>query len=53
MEARALEDSIHSGCVVLLNVAVGGSWGGQKGVDQSIWSQRFEIDYVRVFRLKG
>ena len=32
----------------LLNVAVGGNWGGQKGVDDSIWPQRFEIDYVRV-----
>ena len=38
---------------ILLNVAVGGSWGGQKGVDESIWPQRLEIDYVRVFQLKG
>ena len=33
-------------------VAVGGNWGGQKGVDESIWPQRLEIDYVRVFELK-
>ena len=38
---------------ILLNVAVGGSWGGQKGVDETIWPQRLEIDYVRVFQLKG
>ena len=38
---------------ILLNVAVGGSWGGQKGVDERIWPQRLEIDYVRVFQLKG
>ena len=38
---------------ILLNVAVGGNWGGQKGVDESIWPQRLEIDYVRVFQLKG
>ena len=37
---------------ILLNVAVGGNWGGQKGVDESIWPQRLEIDYVRVFELK-
>jgi licheninase len=37
---------------LLLNVAVGGNWGGQKGVDESIWPQRFEVDYVRVSQLK-
>jgi licheninase len=35
---------------ILLNLAVGGNWGGQKGVDDSIWPQRLEIDYVRVFQ---
>ena len=35
---------------ILLNVAVGGNWGGQQGVDDSIWPQRMEIDYVRVLR---
>jgi beta-glucanase (GH16 family) len=34
---------------VLLNIAVGGTWGGQQGVDDSIWPQRMEVDYVRVF----
>ena len=38
---------------ILLNIAVGGNWGGRKGVDESIWPQRLEIDYVRVFQLKG
>ena len=37
---------------ILLNVAVGGSWGGQKGVDETIWPQRLEIDYVRVSQLQ-
>jgi beta-glucanase (GH16 family) len=36
---------------LLLNLAVGGNWGGQKGVDESIWPQRLEVDYVRVFQL--
>ncbi len=34
---------------LLLNFAVGGSWGGQQGVDESVFPQRFEIDWVRVF----
>ncbi len=33
-----------------LNIAVGGGWGGQKGVDETIFPQRMEIDYVRVFK---
>ncbi|MBB1282766.1 glycoside hydrolase family 16 protein [Flavisolibacter sp. BT320] len=37
---------------ILLNLAVGGNWGGQKGVDDSIFPARFEIDYVRVYRMK-
>lgn len=35
---------------LLLNLAVGGFWGGEKGVDSSIWPQRMEVDYVRVYQ---
>ncbi|HEY7568786.1 MAG TPA: glycoside hydrolase family 16 protein [Gemmatimonadaceae bacterium] len=35
---------------LLLNIAVGGNWGGQKGVDQTIWPQQMVIDYVRVYQ---
>jgi beta-glucanase (GH16 family) len=35
---------------LLLNIAVGGTWGGQKGVDEKIWPQRMEVDYVRVYQ---
>jgi beta-glucanase (GH16 family) len=35
---------------LLLNVAVGGDWGGQKGVDEKIWPVKMEIDYVRVYQ---
>jgi beta-glucanase (GH16 family) len=35
---------------LLLNLAVGGNWGGQKGVDETIWPQRMEVDYVRVYQ---
>ncbi|HEV7332829.1 MAG TPA: glycoside hydrolase family 16 protein [Flavisolibacter sp.] len=37
---------------ILLNLAIGGNWGGQKGVDDTIFPARFEIDYVRVYRMK-
>jgi beta-glucanase (GH16 family) len=35
---------------LLLNLAVGGDWGGAKGIDQDIWPQRMEVDYVRVYQ---
>lgn len=35
---------------VLLNVAVGGNWGGTKGIDESIFPVRMEVDYVRVYQ---
>jgi beta-glucanase (GH16 family) len=35
---------------LLLNIAVGGSWGGQKGIDPSIFPLKMEIDYVRVYQ---
>lgn len=36
---------------LLLNIAVGGSWGGLKGVDPEVFPQSMEVDYVRVYRL--
>lgn len=33
-----------------LNLAIGGSWGGQEGVDKTIFPQSFIIDYVRVYQ---
>ena len=35
---------------LLLNIAIGGSWGGQQGIDDSIFPQQMLVDYVRVFR---
>ena len=37
---------------LILNVAVGGIWGGRKGIDDSIFPQQMVVDYVRVFQLK-
>jgi beta-glucanase (GH16 family) len=32
------------------NIAVGGMFGGVKGVDDSIWPQSMSIDYVRIYQ---
>jgi beta-glucanase (GH16 family) len=34
---------------LILNVALGGNWGGKEGVDPAIWPQRMDVDYVRVY----
>jgi beta-glucanase (GH16 family) len=34
---------------LLLNIAVGGSWGGQQGVDDAIFPLKMVVDYVRVY----
>jgi beta-glucanase (GH16 family) len=35
---------------LLLNVAVGGTWGGAKGIDAAALPSRMEVDYVRVYQ---
>lgn len=35
---------------LIMNIAVGGNWGGKEGIDDSIWPQKMEIDYVRVYQ---
>lgn len=35
---------------LLINLAIGGSWGGQKGIDGSRFPQRYLIDYVRIYQ---
>jgi len=36
---------------LLLNIAVGGDWGGAQGIDDSIWPQKMEVDYVRYYKM--
>ena len=36
---------------LILNVAIGGDWGGRRGVDDAALPARFEIDHVRVYQL--
>ena len=37
---------------LLLNVAVGGNWGGMQGIDDSIFPRSMIVDYVRVYQKK-
>lgn len=35
---------------LILNLAIGGAWGGAKGIDESQFPQKYYIDYVRVYQ---
>lgn len=38
---------------LIINLALGGAWGGRMGVDDSIFPVEFRVDYVRVWRAAG
>lgn len=35
---------------LIINAAIGGSWGGSQGIDNSIFPQKYYIDYVRIYQ---
>ncbi len=35
---------------LILNLAIGGGWGGIKGVDDTIFPATMEVDYVRIYQ---
>ena len=35
---------------LLMNIAIGGNWGGIEGVDDSIFPVQMQVDYVRVYQ---
>jgi len=37
---------------ILLNLAVGGNWGGAQGVDSTAFPATMEIEYVRVYKME-
>ncbi|QNL21595.1 glycoside hydrolase family 16 protein [Hyphobacterium sp. CCMP332] len=37
---------------IILNLAIGGGWGGQQGIDETVSSQKMILDYVRVYGKK-
>jgi beta-glucanase (GH16 family) len=47
-EAWPFTNKMH----LLLNVAVGGNWGGLKGLDDTTLPWKMEIDYVKVYQKK-
>jgi beta-glucanase (GH16 family) len=36
---------------MILNIAVGGNWGGAQGVDNTVFPATMEVDYVKVFKM--
>lgn len=34
---------------LIINLAIGGGWGGKNGIDNTIFPQQFVIDYVRIY----
>jgi len=36
---------------LILNIAVGGNWGGVQGVDDNAFPAKMEVDYVRVYKM--
>jgi len=37
---------------LLLNIAVGGNWGGAQGIDDTVFPRSMVVDYVRVYQYK-
>jgi beta-glucanase (GH16 family) len=37
---------------LILNLAVGGFWGGKFGIDEQIWPQKMEVEFVRVYEFQ-
>ena len=35
---------------LILNIAVGGTWGGQQGIRDGEWETSMLVDYVRVYQ---
>lgn len=36
---------------LILNVAVGGDWGGKHGIDESIFPTQMQVDYIRIYKM--
>ncbi len=50
--ANELEWPFNQPQNIILNLAVGGGWGGAKGVDSTYTNHQFIIDYVRFYEYK-
>jgi len=45
-DAWPFDDAFH----LILNLAIGGTWGGLRGVDPTIFPATMQVEYVRVFQ---
>ena len=50
--ANELEWPFNTPQNIILNLAIGGGWGGSRGVDSSYTSHQYILDYVRVYEKK-
>lgn len=37
---------------MILNLAIGGTWGGAKGLDEKIFPTDYQVEYVKIYKLK-
>ncbi len=49
--ANRMEWPFDSPQNIIVNLAVGGGWGGAKGIDSSYNSHQYILDYIRVYEL--
>ncbi len=35
---------------LILNLAIGGGWGGKQGIDDTLFPHQFQVDYVRIYQ---
>ncbi|MBN1411646.1 MAG: glycoside hydrolase family 16 protein [Spirochaetales bacterium] len=40
-------------CYLIINLVIGGDWGGVEGVDDTIFPTAMYVDYVRIFQLES
>ena len=50
--ANEKEWPFHQPQNIILNLAMGGGWGGAQGMDETVTSQKLIIDYIRVYGRK-
>ena len=50
--ANSLEWPFNQPQNIIINLAIGGGWGGAKGIDSSYTSHQYILDYVRVYEKK-
>ncbi len=50
LSSNAADWPFDSPQYLLLNLAIGGAWGGQQGINNALFPHQYEIDYVRYYQ---